>query len=151
MTISHSTSISNDDFIFESNKITFYEAAYIYILCNDDLEVDFDDLDEMEESFCRLGMGDFYIYTPGFNDFKDVSLEQFLINYVLEAGYATRNENSGTPRVVVEWIKQMTYSADVDEIDNREIDFDEGFSSTQGTCGYDYLKWNYDKREFDWE
>ena len=79
--------------------------------------------------------GDFFTYTPGFGDFKDVDLFEYLENYVKVNELKWCDVN-------IEWQRHCWYEIDPE---TKELgEFLEG-SGIEG----DYLEWNPETQEFD--
>ena len=79
--------------------------------------------------------GDFFTYTPGFGDFKDVDLFEYLENYVKVNELKWCDVN-------IEWQRHCWYEIDPE---TKELgEFIEG-SGIEG----DYLEWNPVTEEFD--
>ena len=79
--------------------------------------------------------GDFFTYTPGFGDFKDVDLFEYLENYVKVNELKWCDVN-------IEWQRHCWYEIDPE---TKELgEFIEG-SGIEG----DYLEWNPETQEFD--
>lgn len=144
--------IRNDDFVFQNNEVYFYNAARIYFFSNDGLNVD--DLDRGDlievEEHVEFSCSDWMFYTPGFNEYKDVSLEQFSSNYVIGNGYETIYSNSDICRVVVGWVESMCFDADLVDVINKQLDSDR-LDNAGHTYAFDYGKWNTKTRKFDWD
>ena len=81
------------------------------------------------------GGSDGFTYTPGFGDFKDVELFEYLENYIKV------NELSWCD-VNIEWLRHCWY-----EIDPETKELGE-FLESSGIEG-DYLEWNPETQEFD--
>ena len=79
--------------------------------------------------------GDFFTYTPGFGDFKDVELFEYLENYVKVNELKWCDVN-------IEWCRHCHY-----EIDPETKELGE-FIESSGIEG-DYLEWNPETQEFD--
>ena len=79
--------------------------------------------------------GDFFTYTPGFGDFKDVDLFEYLENYVKVNELKWCDVN-------IEWCRHCHY-----EIDPETKELGE-FLESSGIEG-DYLEWNPETQEFD--
>ena len=79
--------------------------------------------------------GDFFTYTPGFGDFKDVELFEYLENYVKVNELKWCDVN-------IEWLRHCWY-----EIDPETKELGE-FIESSGIEG-DYLEWNPETQEFD--
>ena len=79
--------------------------------------------------------GDFFTYTPGFGDFKDVDLFEYLENYVKVNELKWCDVN-------IEWCRHCHY-----EIDPETKELGE-FIESSGIEG-DYLEWNPETQEFD--
>ena len=79
--------------------------------------------------------GDFFTYTPGFGDFKDVELFEYLEKYVKDNKLKCCDVN-------IEWQRHCWYEIDPE---TKELgEFIEG-SGIEG----DYLEWNPETQEFD--
>ena len=79
--------------------------------------------------------GDFFTYTPGFGEFKDIDLDEYLVKYVKD------NELKWC-EVNIEWQRHCHYEIDPE---TKELgEFIEG-SGIEG----DYLEWNPVTEEFD--
>ena len=79
--------------------------------------------------------GDFFTYTPGFGEFKDVDLFEYLENYVKVNELKWCDVN-------IEWQRHCWYEIDPE---TKELgEFLEG-SGIEG----DYLEWNPETQEFD--
>ena len=79
--------------------------------------------------------GDFFTYTPGFGDFKDVELFEYLEKYVKVNELKWCDVN-------IEWLRHCWY-----EIDPETKELGE-FIESSGIEG-DYLEWNPETQEFD--
>ena len=79
--------------------------------------------------------GDFLTYTPGFGDFKDVDLFEYLEKYVKDNELKWCDVN-------IEWCRHCHY-----EIDPETKELGE-FLESSGIEG-DYLEWNPETQEFD--
>ena len=79
--------------------------------------------------------GDFFPYTPGFGDFKDVDLFEYLENYVKVNELKWCDVN-------IEWCRHCHY-----EINPVTLELGE-FLESSGIEG-DYLEWNPVTEEFD--
>ena len=79
--------------------------------------------------------GDFFTYTPGFGDFKDVELFEYLEKYVKDNKLKWCDVN-------IEWCRHCWY-----EIDPETKELGE-FIESSGIEG-DYLEWNPETQEFD--
>ena len=79
--------------------------------------------------------GDFFTYTPGFGEFKDVDLFEYLENYVKVNELKWCDVN-------IEWCRHCWY-----EIDPETKELGE-FIESSGIEG-DYLEWNPETQEFD--
>ena len=79
--------------------------------------------------------GDFFTYTPGFGDFKDVELFEYLEKYVKDNKLKWCDVN-------IEWQRHCWY-----EIDPETKELGE-FIESSGIEG-DYLEWNPETQEFD--
>ena len=79
--------------------------------------------------------GDFFTYTPGFGDFKDIDLDEYLVKYVKDNELKWCDVN-------IEWQRHCHYEIDPE---TKELgEFIEG-SGIEG----DYLEWNPVTEEFD--
>jgi hypothetical protein len=79
--------------------------------------------------------GDFFTYTPGFGEFKDVDLDEYLVKYVKDNELKWCDVN-------IEWQRHCHYEIDPE---TKELgEFIEG-SGIEG----DYLEWNPVTEEFD--
>ena len=79
--------------------------------------------------------GDFFTYTPGFGEFKDVDLFEYLENYVKVNELKWCDVN-------IEWCRHCHYEIDPE---TKELgEFIEG-SGIEG----DYWEWNPETQEFD--
>ena len=79
--------------------------------------------------------GDFFTYTPGFGDFKDIELFEYLEKYVKDNKLKWCDVN-------IEWQRHCWY-----EIDPETKELGE-FIESSGIEG-DYLEWNPETQEFD--
>ena len=79
--------------------------------------------------------GDFFTYTPGFGEFKDVDLFEYLENYVKVNELKWCDVN-------IEWCRHCHY-----EIDPETKELGE-FLESSGIEG-EYLEWNPKTQEFD--
>ena len=79
--------------------------------------------------------GDYITYTPGFGDFKDVDLFEYLENYVKVNELKWCDVN-------IEWCRHCHY-----EINPVTLELGE-FLESSGIEG-DYLEWNPETQEFD--
>ena len=79
--------------------------------------------------------GDLFTYTPGFGDFKDVELFEYLEKYVKDNELKWCDVN-------IEWCRHCHY-----EIDPETKELGE-FLESSGIEG-DYLEWNPETQEFD--
>ena len=79
--------------------------------------------------------GDFFTYTPGFGEFKDIDLDEYLVKYVKDNELKWCDVN-------IEWQRHCHYEIDPE---TKELgEFIEG-SGIEG----DYLEWNPVTEEFD--
>ena len=79
--------------------------------------------------------GDFFTYTPGFGEFKDIDLDEYLVKYVKDNELKRCDVN-------IEWQRHCHYEIDPE---TKELgEFIEG-SGIEG----DYLEWNPVTEEFD--
>ena len=79
--------------------------------------------------------GDFFTYTPGFGEFKDIDLDEYLVKYVKDNELKWCDVN-------IEWQRHCHYEIDPE---TKELgEFIEG-SGIEG----DYLEWNPETKEFD--
>ncbi len=79
--------------------------------------------------------GDWFTYTPGFGDFKDVDLDEYLVKYVKDNKLSWCDVN-------IEWCRHCHY-----EINPVTLELGE-FLESSGIEG-DYLEWNPVTEEFD--
>ena len=79
--------------------------------------------------------GDWFTYTPGFVDFKDVDLDEYLVKYVKDNKLTWCDVN-------IEWCRHCHY-----EINPVTLELGE-FLESSGIEG-DYLEWNPVTEEFD--
>ena len=78
---------------------------------------------------------DFFTYTPGFGEFKDIDLDEYLVKYVKDNELKWCDVN-------IEWQRHCHYEIDPE---TKELgEFIEG-SGIEG----DYLEWNPVTEEFD--
>ena len=79
--------------------------------------------------------GDFFTYTPGFGEFKDIDLDEYLVKYVKDNKLSWCDVN-------IEWCRHCHY-----EINPVTLELGE-FLESSGIEG-DYLEWNPVTEEFD--
>ncbi len=83
--------------------------------------------------------GDCFTYTPGFGDFKDVELFEYLEKYA-------KDNNLTWCDVNIEWCRHCHYEIDPETfLDTLELG---EFLESSGIEG-DYLEWNPETQEFD--
>ena len=83
--------------------------------------------------------GDFFTYTPGFGDFKDVDLFEYLEKYVKDNELKWCDVN-------IEWQRHCWYEVDPETFLDT-LEFGE-FKESSGIEG-EYLEWNPETQEFD--
>ena len=79
--------------------------------------------------------GDWFTYTPGFGDFKDIDLDEYLVKHVKDNELTWGDVN-------IEWQRHCHYK--INPVTLELVEFIEG-SGIEG----DYLEWNPITQEFD--
>ena len=77
---------------------------------------------------------DFFTYTPGFGDFKDIGLEEYLVNYVKENKLEWCD-------VSIDWLRHCHYEMDPETKELGE------FLESSG-CECEWWEWNPETQEF---
>tara|TARA_Y100001970_G_scaffold117684_1_gene146291 strand:- start:1919 stop:2308 length:390 start_codon:yes stop_codon:yes gene_type:complete len=79
--------------------------------------------------------GDYITYTPGFGDFKDVDLDEYLIKYV-------KDNKLSWCDVEVDWLRHCHYEMDLETKELGE------FLESSG-CECEWWEWNPETQEFE--